>query len=773
MSEAVWENDGEERAVKVGGPAARRAAQQELSAAVFFARAEALSEKGAAAADIVQQLVLFVGATPDGAHRNRSDFVMRHAHAAFREGLRHEAVILYDWLARGGQGNAMCEMRRAMWRQQNNDPQMALRIMDGLEASRPLDDKGALVKARALVALERYEEAVAPLKFVLAAKPGKLEAVRLLFAALEGAGDRNELREPEKFLEGMPADQQFEFLLQARLACEDYIGAAKLCSEYPASVAGFGLQRIGHIMHALVPKRDFETIDALFDAAGGAASASHAIISAKLRALLIRKELEAAERILREAEPLLNASSVSDLRLRKLEYFCLSMQLDRAVEYLDECMAQEATESAELPHGWTATAAGLYSARREWGKIFDLLHDRVRLGADIGNTPLLEAVGRAARYTGRYKEVIELLEEQLSRAPNEELENFRDRVLCERALVGAICKEEPSQGVGADTVIADPFLAERARNLSFSLSERERDERERTIYFCTDANYLAGTSVALHSLLRNNPALRRRCALNVICADNILDFAADIFRLTGAAFGVSIDVVPASAVRGTAGHFKREWGFFAVGHGLSAAAYYRIFAAQNLLARGIGGRALYIDSDTCVGHGVDKIFRFDLDGQPLGARLGIVAEISQAAAAIGVEPESYFNSGVLLFDLDHPALPAALARAAEFAHSRQDLLTFHDQCALNLAFAGCTTPLPEAFNWFLRATAPEEPAHEPVVLHFTANPKPWDPMYPTNHCMRWIREYVMLSDLLTPEMRVRLLTSQFVNLVSAGPGQGA
>ena len=769
MSEAVFKGDGGGRAARARGPAAQRASAKEHGAIASFARAEALFEKGAAPANIVRELVQFVGGAPDRANANECAFVLRQAHAAFREGLRQEAVTLYDWLARNGQRNTMCEIRRAMWRQQNNDPQTALRILEGLEASRPLDDRAVLVKARALVALERFGDAVAPLKFVLAARPGKLEVVRMLFMALERAGDKSDLHEPEKFLEGVPHNEQFEFLLQARLACEDYIGAAKLCSECPNSIAEAGLQRIGQVMHAQVVKRDFETVDALFDAAGGVASQSHSIIGAKLRALLIRKDLEAAERILREAEPLLRADGAEDLRLRNLKYFCLSMQLDRAVEYLHEC-----TASAQLPAAWTATVAGLYSARREWDKILDLMHDRVRLGFDIAHTATLEAVGRAVRHTGRYKEVLELLDNLLTRAPNEELSNFRDRLIWETSLAAENGSHSAARSA-AEGAIANRLYSERARVLTQSLSARRFSSGDRTVYFCTDINYFAGTCVAMFSLLRNNCMLCGACSFNVVCADDAVELATDIFAKIGAAFGVPIGIVPASELFGTAGNFKSDWGLFAPSHGLSDAAYYRIFMAQNLLARGIGGRALYIDSDTCVGHGVDRIFEFDMKDKPIAARPEIlVPEIARAAAILGVEPARYFNSGVLLFDLAHHDLPAALARTVEIARDQQELLTFVDQCALNLAFRDCYTPLAERFNWLLRPTAPQDAfADESVILHFIARPKPWDPMYANAHCMRWVREYVMLSELLPQEMSRRLLASQFANFGTACSGEGA
>ncbi len=708
----------------------------------------------------MKELALFVANSANDADEGRASFVLNHAHVAYDGGLREQAVVLYDWLSRNGHGGVKCELRRAQWRLQHNEPKTALRIVDRIEASHRLDAQGVYVKAAALLALDRPAEAVTPLKAMIAAEPHRFEIVRLLFTALEKTRAINELRHADQFLKGLPRERHFEFLLRASIACEDYFGAAKLFSEYPASVTKPTLPRLGYIMQILLGKREFDAIDALFDAAGGVESGYPPVINAKLRALLIRKDLSAAERILLEAEPLFLTSAGSELRLWKLEYFCVSRQLDRAVEYLHEC-----TAAGDLPANWTATVAGLYSARCEWSQVLDFLTDSVRRGFNIASAPTLDALARAARFTGRYREVLQLLDDLLSQAPDEELGNFRDRLLCEICLITGT---QSAASPVSDNAIINPLLAERARTLSLALSRSEPEEVERNVYFCTDSNYLAGTSVGLFSFLRNNCALRGKCAITVVCSDDALNFATEIFARISRAFGVSIAVAPASALLGSLGNFRRDWGFYSVRQGLSDAAYYRIFAAQALLARGARGRALYIDSDTWIGHGVARIFAFDLEGQPLGARpdLTIFPEIARAAVALGIEPAKYFNSGVLLFDLEHPELPAALARAVEIAQ-KQEMLTFHDQCALNLAFRELSTPLPEPFNCFLHGPSPPDPTVEPVILHFAASPKPWDPMYSSAHCMRWVREFAMLADLMTPAMRSRLLASQFPSHISA------
>jgi lipopolysaccharide biosynthesis glycosyltransferase len=89
----------------------------------------------------------------------------------------------------------------------------------------------------------------------------------------------------------------------------------------------------------------------------------------------------------------------------------------------------------------------------------------------------------------------------------------------------------------------------------------------------------------------------------------------------------------------------------------------------------------------------------------------------------------YFNSGVLRFALDHPAIGPALDRALAAAADPAVPLVFHDQCALNIGFEGLTAAMSERFNAFLW---PEQRAvpDDAAVLHFLDRPKPWEPLYP-------------------------------------------
>jgi lipopolysaccharide biosynthesis glycosyltransferase len=217
------------------------------------------------------------------------------------------------------------------------------------------------------------------------------------------------------------------------------------------------------------------------------------------------------------------------------------------------------------------------------------------------------------------------------------------------------------------------------------------------------------------------------------------------------------------------GEFRGEYGLFTPGLRLSAAAYFRLFALRHLAEQHSRGRIVYLDSDTCVGPGLGAVFDIDLRGRPLAARAerprGLRFEsrrsvIEQAARNLGLDPASYVNSGVLVCDTAHPDLVPGLERAIDTALHHADMLTLHDQCALNHAFAGNVAPLPDAFNRLVRPQTAVAPPPT-VVTHYIEQPKPWDMLYPLPNAGEWLREFAALASVIGPHRTADLLRGAF------------
>ncbi|HSZ74190.1 MAG TPA: glycosyltransferase [Rhizomicrobium sp.] len=721
-----------------------------------YEKARLLKKRNAPVGDVTRELVGLIAKSPKNFNDDHYTFLLSYADAAAKEDLLDDAETIYEWLAQRGKTGYAANLRRADLQLKKKCPREALSIVEELAAAPEYDQRGAIVKARTLLALDRSEEAVEILLPIVSRAPGNINFVRMLFNALERSGDRVRLRKAEDFLRGIPEEQRFEFRLKARATCGDYAGVAETLRTLSREGSAPHLLMVVRAMNAAILEQNFAAAAALFDAAGGIDRASPKLVSARVRSLFLQSDLKSAGELLAEADRVIGESDDPELQLRRFEYLCLTMQHEKAKAFLEAWRA-----AGDIPPNASTAAASLYASLGQWNDVLALFDDCIGKDFDIANEAFLEGVARAARRTGRYAEVVAGLDRVIAQSPEDMLMNFRDRLMAEMSLVASLGLPQPSGG-GAES-ISSPLYAHRAKLFSDALSESADYEGTKNVYFCSDSNYLAGTCVALFTMLRSNLSLRNNATVSVICSDSVFDFAGEICERIGAAFSVKVHMRPASSLLGEARNFKSGWGLFTPGHGLSDAAYYRIFMARKLLEEGVTGRALYIDSDTCIAHGIEEVLNFDLHGQPLGARREAdLPEIRQAALRLGVEPEKYFNSGVLLFDLSHPELSAALDHAVQISLERHEMLTFVDQCALNVAFQGRYTPLPDAFNWFLRQSFEANVlVQEPTILHFLARPKPWDPMYSAVHCMRWVREFAMLGDVITPEMAKRLLAVQY------------
>lgn len=186
----------------------------------------------------------------------------------------------------------------------------------------------------------------------------------------------------------------------------------------------------------------------------------------------------------------------------------------------------------------------------------------------------------------------------------------------------------------------------------------------------------------------------------------------------------------------------------------SVAVFFRIFAPLLFPEH---GRIVYLDSDIVVLGDVAELHRFNLGGMEVGAIRDLATTLEARRSdtiadfwrtRLGKEPgENYFNSGVLLMDLEQmrrrDTLGRCLARAGEITGT-----ALPDQDLLNAVLNGGIRPLPavwNCFDWmadrfeespnfrFVR-TVPEflketrKARHGVKILHFVEK-KPWTTEY--------------------------------------------
>lgn len=110
--------------------------------------------------------------------------------------------------------------------------------------------------------------------------------------------------------------------------------------------------------------------------------------------------------------------------------------------------------------------------------------------------------------------------------------------------------------------------------------------------------------------------------------------------------------------------------------------YFRI-AIPNFLKRTDSHRAIYLDCDIVALQPIEDIWSIDLGDK-------LVAAIEDAgfhqrldAMEIDAKSETYFNSGVMILDLDKWLAEKITEQVFKFASMNQEELRFHDQDTLN------------------------------------------------------------------------------------------
>ncbi|MFP5306033.1 MAG: glycosyltransferase family 8 protein [Gammaproteobacteria bacterium] len=171
---------------------------------------------------------------------------------------------------------------------------------------------------------------------------------------------------------------------------------------------------------------------------------------------------------------------------------------------------------------------------------------------------------------------------------------------------------------------------------------------------------------------------------------------------------------------------------------ISQVMWYRLFLPE-LLAD--ASRVLYLDCDTLVVDSVQELWRTDLAGAWVAAVSNVFEPGRETRArAVGLsDVRQYFNSGVLLIDLDAWRREDCAGRILALARDPAARLVWPDQDALNTVLAGRWHALHPRWNcqnslFFFRHAAEvfgaaqvAEATRCPGILHFEggALAKPW------------------------------------------------
>ena len=182
---------------------------------------------------------------------------------------------------------------------------------------------------------------------------------------------------------------------------------------------------------------------------------------------------------------------------------------------------------------------------------------------------------------------------------------------------------------------------------------------------------------------------------------------------------------------------------------VTSASYNKLFMGE-VLPNNIS-RVIYLDADIIVRADLGEVWHHDLGNSTVGAVADLgVENIVEIKTKLGLRPDaSYFNSGVLLVDLDRWRNINVGLDTLRFVRDHCNRMTFNDQCALNWVLRDRWTPIPDCWNlisfavtnsrWgFMNYTKEAQTrAKSAKIVHFTGECKPWH--YMNSHPLK--REY--------------------------------
>jgi lipopolysaccharide biosynthesis glycosyltransferase len=249
------------------------------------------------------------------------------------------------------------------------------------------------------------------------------------------------------------------------------------------------------------------------------------------------------------------------------------------------------------------------------------------------------------------------------------------------------------------------------------------------ILFSCDAGYLPHAAACVASLMANNPGLHFDI---VIASAKPLGAPQKKFiRSFDRAENISIqfrvfDILSALSLPLTY-HYTIE-------------AYIRLWIGEIFSKY---ERALYLDPDLIVLGGLKELWEVNLGNAVLGA---VPIPASDRPELLGLPPGTpYFNSGVILFDLDRWRAKKCKERCLEHIKAHPEKLFDPDQDVLNLCLVDEWLPLSYKWNVIspfyylsydmkMASVEIEKVRRDARIIHFNGHSKPWS--YLCNHPRR-------------------------------------
>ncbi|WEV70247.1 glycosyltransferase family 8 protein [Lactobacillus sp. ESL0785] len=242
-----------------------------------------------------------------------------------------------------------------------------------------------------------------------------------------------------------------------------------------------------------------------------------------------------------------------------------------------------------------------------------------------------------------------------------------------------------------------------------------------------DQNYIKPLEVMMYSLRLNNLGSKLRVWV-------IYDKIEEQVLTNLKAFGTQIDITVIALAMNADFSFPDSLLNL---HDYPQEMYFRLLSGRILPAS--LHRILYLDPDILVINSIKPLWQLDLAGKMFAAAVheGLTDIMSSINNLRLGTTTSYFNSGIMLLDLDQMRQKVKLTDISAAITEHHDVLILPDQDILNYLYGEDILKIPEirwnydarAYSMYLtRSTGDtnlEWVMQNTAILHFCGKPKPW------------------------------------------------
>lgn len=227
------------------------------------------------------------------------------------------------------------------------------------------------------------------------------------------------------------------------------------------------------------------------------------------------------------------------------------------------------------------------------------------------------------------------------------------------------------------------------------------------VVYCSNSKFLHFLTASIYSLLENNLTLK--FTIHVLYSDinkKKLKFLKDLINK----FGSSLVVYEIDE------NLLENVSF--LNNNFSIISYYRLLIPDLIN----NGTVLYLDVDTIVLGGIEPLFNLSLVNHPIAA-VKDFETIKHLDGMIPNKSNEYFNSGVMVLNLDLWRSEDLSKKILHFIKANPELIVFADQCGLNAIIISNWLKLDPGYNFQLGFFKKKilSNLNDNTIIHFTSS----------------------------------------------------